>query len=98
MKRSHLILTFACLIISSTLMSCVSVHPDPYVRAGRNRGMAMGAITGAIIGNNVRGGSSWGGAAIGAALGGLAGDRRGKMNSMYYGGSGFGYGRGYRYY
>jgi uncharacterized membrane protein len=84
MKLSHLILTFVCLVIAGMLTSCVSTHPDPYVRAGRNRGMAAGAITGAVIGNNVRGGNSWGGAAIGAAVGGLAGDRRGKTNSMYH--------------
>ena len=84
MKPHQLILSFACLIIAGTLSACVSTHPDPYVRAGRNRGMAAGAITGAVIGNNVKGGNSWGGAAIGAAVGGLAGDRRGKTNSMYY--------------
>jgi hypothetical protein len=71
------------------LSSCVS-HYDPYVREGRRSGAAVGAITGAIIGNNIKGGNSWGGAAIGAAIGGLAGDRYGKINSMYY--------RGYRYY
>ena len=86
MKTTRLFFAVAVLFISATFVSCVSTHPDPYVRSGRNRGMAAGAITGAIIGNNVRGGSSWGGAAIGAAVGGLAGDRRGKINSMYYGG------------
>ena len=90
MKTTRLFFAVAVLFISATFVSCVSTHPDPYVRAGRNRGMAAGAITGAIIGNNVRGGSSWGGAAIGAAIGGLAGDRRGKMNSMYYGGGYYG--------
>ena len=62
-----------------------SCHPDPYVRQGRRSGAVVGGITGAVIGNNVKGGNSWGGAAIGAAVGGLAGDRRGKVNSMYYG-------------
>ncbi len=93
MKRIP-ILTIASLLIASTLVSCVAPHPDPYVRAGRRRGAAAGAITGAVIGNNVRGGSSWGGAAIGAAVGGLAGDRRGRVNSMYYGRPSY----GYRYY
>ena len=84
MKLYRVIIAIGILFISGTLISCVSTHPDPYVRAGRNRGMAAGAITGAVIGNNVKGGNSWGGAAIGAAVGGLAGDRRGKTNSMYY--------------
>ena len=61
------------------------VEPDG-VEPGRPaaKGAALGAATGAIIGNNVSGGNAWGGAAIGAAVGGLAGDRRGKVNSMYY--------------
>ena len=80
-KNLFLLVTF--LVITSTLISCVS-HPDPYVRHGRRSGAVVGGITGAVIGNNVKGGSSWGGAAIGAAVGGLAGDRRGKVNSMYY--------------
>jgi hypothetical protein len=91
MKLTRLFKLISCIVIASTLESCVVGHPDPYVRAGRRRGAAAGAITGAVIGNNVHGGSSWGGAAIGAAVGGLAGDRRGKVNSMYYGGP-------YRYY
>mgnify|MGYP003573625738 CR=1 FL=1 len=85
MKTNRIFQFISLLLIAGTLSSCVSSHPDPYVRAGRNRGMAAGAITGAVIGNNVKGGNSWGGAAIGAAVGGLAGDRRGKTNSMYYG-------------
>ena len=84
MKTNRIFQFISLLLIAGTLSSC-STHPDPYVRAGRNRGMAAGAITGAVIGNNVKGGNSWGGAAIGAAVGGLAGDRRGKTNSMYYG-------------
>jgi hypothetical protein len=90
MKLPHLFKLISSIVLVSTLFSCVG-HPDPYVRGGRRRGAAAGAIAGAAIGNNVRGGNSWGGAAIGAAVGGLAGDRRGKTNSMYYGG-------GYRYY
>jgi uncharacterized membrane protein len=86
MKSKRIAYFISLLLVAGTLSSCVSTHPDPYVRAGRNRGMAAGAITGAVIGNNVKGGNSWGGAAIGAAVGGLAGDRRGKVNSMYYGG------------
>ncbi len=82
MKSYRTLLAITLLFISSSLISC-SNHPDPYVRAGRNRGVAAGAITGAVIGNNVKGGNSWGGAAIGAAVGGLVGDRRGKTNSMY---------------
>ena len=84
MKFNRIYHLISLLLIAGTLSSC-STYPDPYVRAGRNRGMAAGAITGAVIGNNVKGGNSWGGAAIGAAVGGLAGDRRGKVNSMYYG-------------
>ena len=83
MKTYRTLLAISLLYVTSALVSC-STHPDPYVRAGRNRGVAAGAITGAVIGNNVKGGNSWGGAAIGAAVGGLAGDRRGKTNSMYY--------------
>ena len=81
MKRNHL-LGLILLVISATVVSCA--HPDPYVRHGRASGAVVGGITGAVIGNNVKGGNSWGGAAIGAALGGMAGDRRGKVNSMYY--------------
>ena len=84
MKSNRVFLTVTLLFIVSTLVSCVAPHPDPYVRAGRRRGAVVGGITGAVIGNNVKGVSSWGGAAIGAAVGGLAGDRRGKINSMYY--------------
>jgi len=84
MKSNRVFLTVTLLFIVSTLVSCVAPHPDPYVRAGRRRGAVVGGITGAVIGNNVKGGNSWGGAAIGAAVGGLAGDRRGKVNSMYY--------------
>ena len=83
MNRHHII-AIVFLFITSTLVSCVAPHPDPYVRQGRRTGAVVGGITGAVIGNNVKGGNSWGGAAIGAAVGGLAGDRRGKMNSMYY--------------
>lgn len=72
---------------SSLLSSCVAPvgHPDPYVRQGRRTGAVVGGVAGAVIGNNT-GMGSWGGAAIGTAIGGLAGDRRGKVNSMYYGG------------
>ena len=84
MKRLKLKLIFLALICSN-FVSCYAPHPDPYVRSGRRTGAAAGAITGAVIGNNVKGGNSWGGAAIGAAIGGMAGDRRGKVNSMYYG-------------
>ena len=90
MKHFYLSFYIACLAVAATFVSCVG-HPDPYVRHGRRSGAAVGAVTGAVIGNNVKGGSSWGGAAVGAAIGGLAGDRRGKVNSMYYR-------RGYRYY
>ena len=81
MKRINLF-TLVALVIAFLATSCA--HPDPYVRQGRSSGAVIGGIAGAIIGNNVKGGNSWGGAAIGAALGGLAGDRRGKVNSMYY--------------
>ena len=83
MNRSSFVLIIFALA-TSLLVSCYAPHPDPYVRQGRRSGAAVGAATGAIIGNNVKGGNAWGGAAIGAALGGMAGDRRGKVNSMYY--------------
>ena len=97
MKRSSsasLILALA----SSMLVSCISTHPDPYVRHGRSTGIVAGGITGAIIGNNMKGGNSWGGAAIGAALGGMVGDSRGKTNSMYYNRPYNGRHRNYYYY
>ncbi len=74
----------SCVLVAVFLTSCAAPHYDPYVRHGRRSGAVVGGITGAVIGNNVKGGNSWGGAAIGAAVGGLAGDRRGKVNSMYY--------------
>jgi hypothetical protein len=88
MKRIYLLIIIGALL-AGTVVSC---SYDPYVRRGRAGGAALGAATGAVIGNNVKGGNSWGGAAIGAAVGGFAGDRRGKMNSMYYGNR---YNRGY---
>jgi hypothetical protein len=86
MKTNTLLLA-AALLAASSLPSCVVApvgHPDPYVRHGRRTGAVVGGVTGAVIGNNT-GMGSWGGAAIGATVGGLAGDRRGKVNSMYYG-------------
>ena len=100
MKRIDLIATVSLLALT-TLASAAAPppppayvpagHPDPYVRQGRRSGAAVGAASGAAIGKKTKEVSTWGGAAIGTAVGGLAGDRRGKMNSMYYG-------RGYRYY
>ena len=73
-------------LVAATLGSCAHPvgHPDPFVRQGRRSGAVVGGVAGAVIGNNT-GLGSWGGAAIGTAVGGLAGDRRGKVNSMYYG-------------
>ncbi len=84
MNTKALIMSAA--VAASTLVSsCMAPvgHPDPFVRQGRRTGAVVGGVTGAVIGNNT-GMGSWGGAAIGTAVGGLAGDRRGKMNSMYY--------------
>jgi hypothetical protein len=86
MNTKALFLT-AVMAASTLMTSCVVApvgHPDTYVRQGRRTGAVVGGVTGAVIGNNTSMGS-WGGAAIGAAVGGLAGDRRGKVNSMYYG-------------
>ena len=84
MKKPALLLLTALAVVSPFTSCVVAPHPDPYVRSGRRTGAVLGAATGAVIGNNTSMGS-WGGAAIGAAVGGLAGDRRGKVNSMYYG-------------
>lgn len=72
-------------LLALLLPSCVVPvgHPDPYVRQGRRTGAVAGGVAGAVIGNNT-GMGSWGGAAIGASVGALAGDRHGKVNSMYY--------------
>jgi hypothetical protein len=92
-KRA-LVLALAAAATAGPLASCYGPvgHPDPYVRQGRRTGAVVGGVTGAVIGNNVSGGNSWGGAAIGASVGALAGDRRGRVNSMYY------RGRPFRYY
>jgi uncharacterized protein YcfJ len=84
--KPKLLSFLAALSLAAVLPSCVvAPHPDPYVRSGRRSGAVVGGVAGAVIGNNTSMGS-WGGAAIGTAVGALAGDRRGKVNSMYYGG------------
>lgn len=77
------LLVLVTIVAAVVIPSCMT-HPDPHVRHGRRTGAVVGGTAGAVIGNNT-GMGSWGGAAIGTAVGGLAGDRRGKMNSMYYG-------------